>query len=605
MTMVMLLAGITAFAAEKVTFEVNVPMIVSVGETFRVEFALNATPDDNSFTAPDFSGFDVLAGPVTSRGSSIQYINGKMSKSVSYTITYVLLPQKSGPFEIGSATIEVDGTSYSTRPTQVEVKEGGQQQPAGGNQSGNDGASLETQARGKIADDDLLLRLNLSRSTVYKGEPIRAALKLYNRVSLVDYSVQKMPSFNGFWTQQLDTETVPNRETYNGKVYEVYTLIEYLLYPQQSGKLVIDPVEMTALVQVIVQNSQNYDPFFGTGREIYNVKRELKTPRITVDVKELPAGAPAGFGGAVGKFSMEAEPAATNLTANSASTYKVRISGAGNLAFIQAPKLELPTSFEQYQVKTTESFKSSGSGTTGYREFEYPFIARAEGEYTVQPVEFVYFDPEHMRYETLLSKPFTMVVTPDASGGSSPQVVTTSSKEDVRLLGNDIRFIKLGKPGLQSHERPAIFSVAYFCSVLGLLCLAVIAYVYIGRRIRERKNVVLVRGRRANKVAVQRFRAAARYMKSDDRHAFYEEMLKALWGYMSDKFNIPLANLTKENVREELQKRGISAEEAARFTAIISQCDEAQYSPSTSAQMNDVYTEGINIISHIESTIKR
>ena len=198
----------------------------------------------------------------------------------------------------------------------LQRKESGQQQPAGGNQSGNDGASLETQAQGKIADDDLLLRLNLSRSTVYKGEPIRAALKLYNRVSLVDYSVQKMPSFNGFWTQQLDTETVPNRETYNGKVYEVYTLIEYLLYPQQSGKLVIDPVEMTALVQVIVQNSQNYDPFFGTGREIYNVKRELKTPRITVDVKELPAGAPAGFGGAVGKFSMEAEPAATNLTAN-------------------------------------------------------------------------------------------------------------------------------------------------------------------------------------------------------------------------------------------------------------------------------------------------
>lgn len=603
LTVVMLLAGITAFAAENVAFEVNVPMIVSKGNSFKVEFSLNATPDDNTFQAPAFDGFDVLAGPVTSRGSSIQYINGKMSKSVSYTISYVLLPRSSGTFDIGAASIEVDGRRYSTRPTSVEVKEA-EQQSSGSPQGGS--SSAETQAQGQIADDDLLLRLNLSRSTVYKGEPIRAALKLYNRVSLVDYSVQKMPSFNGFWTQQLETETTPNRETYNGKVYEVYTLIEYLLYPQQSGKLVIDPVEMTALVQVIVQNSQNYDPFFGTGREIYNVKRELKSPRITVNVKDLPAGAPAGFSGAVGKFSMEAEPSETQLAANSASTYKVRISGAGNLSFIQAPKLELPTSFEQYQVKTTESFKYSGSGTTGYREFEYPFIARAEGEYAVQPVEFVYFDPEHMRYETLLSKPFTLEVTPDASGSSAPQVVKPgSSKEDVRLLGNDIRFIKLGKAMLQSRERPAIFSLAYFGVVAVLLCLAVLSYVYIGRRMRERKNVVLVKGRRANKVAVQRFRAAAKYMKADDRHAFYEEMLKALWGYMSDKFNIPLANLTKENVREELQKRGISADEAARFTAIISQCDEAQYSPSTSAQMNEVYSEGISIVSHIESTIKR
>ncbi len=603
LTTVMLLVGITAFAAEKVTFEVDAPMIVSVGEAFRVEFALNAKPDKGSFSAPEFGGFDVLAGPATSQGSSVQFINGNMTKSVSYTITYVLLPQTKGTFPIGAATIEVDGKRYSTQPTQIEVKEGGSQQ--GVAPRGADGNDMESQAQGQISKEDLLLRLTLSRSTVYKGEPIRAALKLYNRVSLADYSVSKMPSFDGFWTQQLEADRNSYRETYEGRVYEVYNLIEYLLYPQQSGTLTIDPVELTAIAQVIVQDNSGFDPFFGGGREIYNVRRELKTPRLTITVKELPAGAPTSFGGAVGKFRMEAEPSTTQLAANSASSFNVRISGSGNLAFVQAPILTLPTSFEQYQVKSSESFKYSGSGTSGYRNFEYPFIARAEGEYTVQPVEFSYFDPERKEYITLSSREFTFDITPDTSGSTAPQVVQGISKEDVRLLGNDIRFIKLGKAGLRDKEQPAIFSAWYFIVVTTMLALAMCAYLTIRHRQSERKNVVLVRGKRANKVAIQRFRTAERYMKENKRHAFYEEMLKALWGYMSDKFNIPVANLTKEYVRAELQKRGIDAEEALRYTSIISQCDEAQYSPIASSQMDEVYAEGISIVSHIESHIKK
>ena len=603
LTTVMLLVGITAFASEKITFDVKAPMIISVGEAFRVEFVLNAKPDKGTFSAPDFSGFDILAGPATSQGSSVQFINGNMTKSVSYTITYVLLPQNKGNFPVGSASIEVDGKRYTTKPTQVEVKEGGSQQSA--QQSGGRGESMESQAQGQISKEDLLLRLTLSRSTVFKGEPIRAALKLYNRVSLADYSVSKMPSFNGFWTQQLETERTPYRETYEGRVYEVYNLIEYLLYPQQSGTLTIDPVELTAVAQVIVQDNSHYDPFFGGGREVYNVRRELKTPRLTVKVNELPAGAPASFTGAVGKFRMEAEPSTTQLAANSASTFNVRISGSGNLAFIQAPTLTLPTSFEQYQIKTTESFKYSGTGTSGYRNFEYPFIARAEGDYTIEPVQFSYFDLDRKEYITLSSEEFTFTITPDTSGATAPQIVQGVNKEDVRLLGNDIRFIKLGKSALSDKEQPAIFSTAYFITLLSMLALALGAYVGISRRQRERKNVVLVRGKRANKVAVQRFRAAEKFMNEGNRHAFYEEMLKALWGYVSDKFNIPVANLTKENVREELQKRGIATDEAALYTSIISQCDEAQYSPIASAQMSEVYAEGLNIVSHIESNIKK
>lgn len=597
----------SAFADEKVAFDVNVKMIVATGEAFKVEFALNASPDKNSFTPPDFSDFDILAGPATSTGHSVQFINGSMSKSVSYTITYVLLPRQSGTFTIGPAAIKVDGKRYTTNATQIEVKEGGSEtesRPSNG--QNNDRQSLESQAERQISGEDLLLRMNLSRTNVYTGEPVLASLKLYNRVNLADYSVQKMPSFNGFWTQQLESDNSPHRETYNGKVYEVYTLIEYLLYPQQSGTLTIDPVELTAIVQVIVQNnSSNFDPFFGGGREIYNVRRTLSTPKINVNVKELPAGAPASFTGAVGRFTMEAAPSATALAANSAATYTVKISGAGNLAFIQAPKLNLPSSFEQYQVKTSEQLRSTGSGTTGSRTFEYPFIARAEGEYTIQPVEFSYFDPERREYATLSAAACTLEIAPDANGGSSPQIVSGLSKEDVRLLGSDIRFIKLGSPALKKQSEPKIFSLQYIIAVLCMSGIALAVYATVSRRRRESKNMALVRGKRANKVAVQRFRTAEKYMKAENRHSFYEEMLKALWGYISDKFNIPAADLTKDNVREELRKRGVTEDAVERFTGVISKCDEAQYSPVADASMNDVYAEGIEIVSQVESMIKK
>lgn len=594
-----------AARADEVSFDVNVKMIVAQGEAFRVEFSLNAKPDRDSFTAPDFNGFDILAGPATSDGQSVQIINGKMTKSVSHTITYVLLPQSSGTFTIGAASVKVDGKRYATRPTQIEVRDNdaqGSAQP--GNSERRDNASSQSQAEGQISNEDLLLRLTLSRADVYKGEPVRASLNLYNRVNLADYAIQKMPSFNGFWTQQLEADSRPRRETYNGKVYEVYTLADYLLYPQQAGRLVIDPVEMTALVQVIVQSGNHFDPFFG-GREVYNIKRNLSTPRMTVNVKELPAGAPASFTGAVGRFTVEGAPSAVSLAANSAATYTLKISGAGNLAFIQAPKLNLPSSFEQYQVKSSEKLSSTGSGTTGSRTFEYPFIARAEGEYTIPAAEFSYFDSEHKRYVTIAAEAFTLDIAPDTAAGAAPQVLSGPSREDVRLLGSDIRFIKLGKPSLHKARRPAIFSPCYFVTVLCMLAAALCAYVLLNRHRKERRNMAVVRGKRANKVAVQRFRTAEKHMKNGDKNGFYEEMLKALWGYMSDKFNIPVSNLTKENVREELQKRGISSDAARHFTDIISQCDEAQYSPAASMQMNEVYIEGINIVSQIETTIKK
>ena len=613
LTALFVLAIFSASAAEKVTFEASSPLMVAVGEAFRVEFTLNAEPDANTFKAPSFEGFDVIAGPSVSTGSSVQYVNGSITKSFSYGITYVLLPQAAGNVTVGAAEAKVGGTTYRTKPLPIEIVnegEGEGSRPRQQQQQGGSGRSDNAQAdaQGQVAKDDILLRAVVSRSSVYKNEPLHVAFKLYTRVPYVNIVPESAPSFNGFWSQDL---TDPNgarvgRETYNGKVYETRVLYDYLLYPQQVGSLTIDPVDMTVVAQVVVQ-SRNADPFFGGGREVFNVPRKVQSQRATVTVKPLPSGAPSSFSGAVGSFTMDTQPPADRIAANSGATFTVKISGTGNLTFVQAPKLLLPTSFEQYNVKTTESINTASTGISGYRQFEYPFIARAEGTYDIEPIEFTYFDPQRVQYVTLRSKPLTLDITPDVHGGGDAVVMQGRgmSKEEVKMLGQDIRFIKLGGAQLRSERVPFIFSAAYWILLLGVLVIFTMIYVALRKQIRESQNVALVRGKRANKVAVQRFRAAKGYMEEQNRHAFYEEMLRALWGYMSDKFNIPVANLTKENVREELHKRGVSSEDSQRFTAIITQCDEAQYSPVESARMHDVYSEGVNLISRIESVIKR
>ena len=601
------LAIFSASGAEKVTFEINSPLTVAVGEAFRVEFTLNAEPDKNSFQAPTFEGFDVIAGPTVSTGTSIEYRNGQMSKSYSYAFTYVLLPQAAGNVTLGAAEVKVDGETYRTTPTPIEIiNEGSSQSSQGGGRRQSDEEPADIQSR--IAKDDILLRAVVSRGSVYKNEPLHVSFKLYTRVPYVNLVPESAPSFNGFWSQDLSDPNAARvgRETYNGKVYETRVLFEYLLYPQQVGTLTIDPVDLTVVAQVVVQ-SRNADPFFGRGHEVFNVPRKVQSQRTTVTVKPLPAGAPSSFTGAVGSFTMDTKLPSEHFAANSAETFTVKISGRGNLTFVQAPKLPLPTSFEQYNVKTTESINPSSSGISGYRQFEYPFIARAEGTYSIDPIEFTYFDLQRNEYVTLRSRPMTLEITPDERGGGDAVVMQGRglSKEEVRLLGEDIRFIKLGNPQLRAARVPFLFSGAYW-GLLGLIVVLFVAvYASLRKRIRESQNLALVRGKRANKVAVQRFRAAKGYMEEQNRHAFYEEMLRALWGYMGDKFNIPVANLTKENVREELHKRGVSAEDSQRFTNIITQCDEAQYSPAESARMGDVYSEGVDLISRIEAVIKR
>ena len=599
MCLLVLLTASVARADGVVSFEINTPLMVQQGEPFRIEFILeNAQPDENSYSAPAFEGLDVMAGPTIATGSSFSFINGVESRKTTYTFTYVMMASGAGNIEIGEAALTVDGKRYATKKTTIEVVAAQE----GGSTANEHGSSVQRQ----LAKDDILLRMNISRGSVYKGEPVRASLVIYTRASIANIEDFKLPSFDGFWSQELPiSQQNSSRENINDKVYEAYVLKEYLLYPQKSGELVIEPTTLTAVAQVVVKNNR-YDPFFGRGADVYDVPRSLSTGAVKISVKELPEGAPASFTGAVGEFTLSTEVPPVEMKANSAATYTVKISGSGNLNFLQQPELTLPSSFELYDVRRSEQINTTATGLSGWKQFEYPFIVRSEGEYNIDGVAFTYFNPQSGEYVTLQGKPLSLNIQPDKSGASAPaQVVTIASKEEVAELGSDIRFIKLGSARLTSVASPLMMSQSYYLVIAVVLLVAIIIYLAVYMHRQSNKNQVVVRNRRANKVAVQRFHTAHKFMKEQKRYEFFSEMSRALWGYISDKLNIPVADLTKEGIREELQRRGIEPAQAQHFTDIITRCDEAQYSPAESVQMREVYEDGMNIVSHIESVIKR
>ena len=597
--------------AQEIHFETGAPRMVAVGEAFRIEFSLNAKPED--FTAPSFEGFDVLAGPTTSQGQSVSIVNGKVSQSVSFSYTYVLQARSAGTFTIPAARVKAKGKEYTTQPVPIEVvaAEAMQQQaPSSGSRGGQERIQPQSSSA-HVAEDDILVRVSVNRNKVYKGQPVKATFKLYTRVPLGGIEKAIYPAFNGFWAQDLNVDGYDwQRETYNGKVYDSRIIKETLLFPQQSGTLYIEQFSLTVVAQIMTQVAPRgslFDDFFGGGPQIQEVRRNLTASPIRITVDEFPAGAPATFNGAVGQFQISSALADSTLAANSSGTYQLKISGNGNLPLIQAPKLTLPSSFEQYNMKTTESLNSTTMGIAGYRQFEYPFIPRGEGFYTIEPVQFSYFDPDKKQYVTLSTPTYSVNILADStsSGTGERGLVSGISKEELKILDEDIRFIRIGNPDLKKRGTHWFGSLTYWLLLVILAGAGVGSYFYLKKQLRDRKNTTLVRNKKANKVALQRLKAAQNHMNTDNERLFYEEMLKALWGYMSDKLNIPVANLTKDNIREELLRRGLAAEQSERFIQLISDCEYAQYSPSSSGHMNEIYNAAVKMLSKFESVIKK
>ncbi len=603
------LFALLAFAVvrgEEVTFEVNAPKVVALGEPFRVEFSINASY--RNFEAPSFEGFDVMAGPSTSKSSSVQFINGKMSQTTNNTISFVLVASIEGEFTIGEASVKSDSKSYKTSPVNVKVIKEAQSRAQQGSQSGAQQAQSQTAT---LAEDDVMIVASVDKSKVYKGQPVLVTYKLYTRVAM-NVEGQKVPSFAGFWTQRLNVDSNRwLREEYGGKLYDACPIAEYLLFPQQSGEVKIEPMELSVVAQLQVRNARRaQDPFaaFFDVPQIQEVRRVVRSKEIALNVKPLPEGAPSSFSGAVGEFELGVTPPADEIVANSAVTYVVKISGTGNLSMIQAPQIDLPSTFEQYSVKSTESIQTTSRGVSGYRQFEYPMIARAEGDFFIPELEFSYFNPRLAKYVTLTAPEHAIHVTPDASmanGMPNAALVSGIDKEEIKFLGRDIRFINLGDAALRPSGKIFLFSGGWFAIAGGMIVAFVVLMVWLARYLKEMRNQATLKGKRANKVALARFRSAERYMKEHNTRGFYEEMLRGLWGYLGDKLNIPAADLTKENVRESLTRKGVSAEGVEEYVLLITDCEYAQYAPSGSGAIEDAYLRGVAAISRLESEINK
>jgi hypothetical protein len=590
--------GFTA-TAEEVSFTVAAPRVVSTNETFRVTFSVNERTDD--FTGPELAGFHVLAGPTTSTSQSFQVVNGKASHSQSTNYTYVLQATKEGKVTLGAASVVVDGKTYHTQPQVIEVLKA---DDAAAAQQSNRTNSGQSQAAASAAGGDMFVRVQLSKSNVYRGEYLIATIKLYaQNTNFAGFEDIKFPVFNGFWSQELESPQQLNfqRENVNGKIYNAALIRRYILFPQQTGEVKIEPFEITC--GVVVQTSRNiFDSFFSSPQVS---RKRLVSPEGTVQVKALPGQAPVSFAGAVGtNFKMTAELTRDSVTANDALSLMIKVNGEGNVKLVDAPKVQFPPDFEAYDMKTTDNSKTSSTGVSGAKQFEIPFIPRSAGSFTIAPVEFTYFDIAKKEYITITSKPLPIKVEKDPNAGSSI-TVASGNRQLVKSLGEDIRYIKTDIPAW--HQKGKVFFGTWgYYLLLGLeIVLFIAIYGFLRERRKTAQNVALVRNRQANKAARKRLKTAGQLLRAGLQTGFYEELSKALWGYLSDKLAIAVADLSRGNMKEALMSHGIDEGEAEAFLQVVDECEFARYAPSGGQlQMEKIYDDAMTAISRFEQLLK-
>lgn len=599
---IFLIVVLTGFSAlgDNVRFVMEGPEAVTMGEQFRLGFTLNTTGSD--LQLPDLSNFDVLMGPSTSQSSSFQIINGKTTQSVSFSYIFILRAKKEGKFTIRPASIKVDGKTYESNSLEIQVVKGQPQQQAGSAQQ--QGQSETDAPTVNISKDNLFVRIALDKTNVSKGEQILATIKLYisPNVPLNGFDDVKLPTYEGFWTKEIEVPQQVNftREVYNGKIYQMGVLKKTILFPQQTGAIRIEPVEITCLVLQRARQQSFFDDFFDMNRV---VRAKVVSDPITVSVKDLP-NAPANYSGAVGNFNIAATLDKTSLPANEAATLKLTINGTGNLSLIKAPKIDLPEDFEAYEPKSTDRTIANDNGLSGSVTFEYLFIPRFAGNFTIPAVEFVYFNPATRQFETRSTEAFQLKVT-KGSDDQNASVVSSYSKENVKVIGKDIRFIKQSQAKLKPRGSTFFGTFEfYLIYILSLIAFAVI-FVLNRKKIKESANLTLVRNKRANKVALKRLKDAAIFMKNNQAEKFYESVIKALWGYLSDKLSIPVADLNRERASAALLAKGIEQEVVNNLMKIIDDCEFARYAPAAySGTMNEIYDGAARVMGIFEKQIK-
>ncbi len=589
------------------TIRVEVHNIVELSERFNVVFVVEGehSPSDFEWSAGD--DFTTVWGPQKGTSTSIQMVNGKTTRSSQTSYTYILQARKTGTFTLPAATAKVKGNTIQSRPVSIQVVNNGSNTSAQGSSSqGSDDASAQSSSRNSQAD--IFMRLTLSRSSVVVGEPVTATLKIYHRTNLVGFENAKFPSFNGFWSQEVETPSNIDfqREQVDGKMYNAAVLRRWVIIPQKAGDQTIEPAEIVCLVNEQRRRSTGsiFDDFFES--DYVTTRQRVYTGTPTLHVSALPAGAPASFGGGVGDFTVQARLSKDSLKTHDAASLLVTVSGKGNIALLEAPKVNFPPDFEVYDVRTTVN--ADKSGTSGSKTFEYPFIPRSPGDFTIAPVKYGYYDVSARKYQTAATDSLRLKVA-RAAGSGAPVVESgsqlTVDRKGVKNLGDDIRFI-FTRTSLGTAKGFFVYSPLWWILV-ALFLLAGFGFWLGFRKVAARRaDVVGTRNRKATRQALKRLAQAKDFLQKNLYTAFYEELHRSLLGFVGDKLSMDMADQNKENIASALVERGVSESLAADFTALLDACEFARYSPDAGHDaMNAHYEQAVSLITAIDSSMKK
>ena len=583
----------------------SAPSHVAVGEQFRLTYTVN-TQNASDFRAGDIPAeLEVLIGPNRSMQSSYQMINGHTSSSSSITYTYIVSATKNGSFTIPPAHVVVGGKTIASNTLTIKVS-GTPQSNSGGaspRQRRQNEAEEIREAGSQISGSDLFIKVSANKKHVYEQEPILLTYKVYTLVGLTSLRGD-MPDLKSFYTQEvsLPSQKSFSIETFNGRRYKTTTWSQYVMFPQMTGKLQIPSITFEGIV---VQQNRNIDPFeafFNGGSGYIEVKKRIVAPGIDIQVDPLPER-PAGFSGGVGRFSVSASLNKTETKANDPVTLRITVSGAGNLKLIKQPQVELPKDFDKYEPKVTDKTKLTSAGIEGSMVYDILIVPRHQGHYELPPVSLTYFDTTAKAYKTVSSEPLVL----DVAQGAGPGTMTDfSGQQDLQELSRDIRYIKTGDVRQQGIDDFFFGSVAYWVTLAIMALIFISLFVIFRQRAIENANVTKRRAGKANKVAAKRLKKASKLMTENKPGEFYDEVLRALWGYVGDKLNIPVEQLSHDNISQRLSDRHVGEETISQFMGALDECEFERYAPGDpKGNMNKVYEKAMTAIEQIEGTMKK
>lgn len=594
----LLLAAVVAMAQ---TLTGSAPSHVAVGEQFRLTYTVN-TQNVSDFRAGSIPNeLEVLIGPNRSMQSSYQMINGHTSSSSSITYTYIVCASKNGTYTISPAHIVVDGKTISSNSLTIKVSGSAQSNSGSSRQHRNEEEEIRD-AGSQISGSDLFIKVSANKKRVHEQEPILLTYKVYTLVGLTSLRGD-MPDLKSFYTQEVDLPQQKSFsvETLNGRTYKTTTWSQYVMFPQTTGKLEIPSITFEGIV---VQQNRNIDPFeafFNGGSGYVEVKKKIQAPGIEIQVDPLPER-PANFSGGVGKFNVSAQLDKTETKANDPISMRIIVSGTGNLKLIKQPVVNLPKDFDKYEPKVTDKSKLTTNGIEGSMVYDLLIVPRHQGQYEIPPVEFTYFDTAENAYKTVKSESFTL----DVAKGSGAGAVNDFSGQDLQELNKDIRYIKTGSTNQHSLNDFFFGSSAYWISLCLLAMVFVSLFVIFRQRAIDNANVTKARGKKANKVATKRLKKASRLMADNKPGEFYDEVLRALWGYVGDKMNIPVEQLSHDNISMRLAERNVDETVISQFIGALDECEFERYAPGDpKGNMNKVYEKAMTAIEKIEGSMKK